>query len=287
MSAIITRSLTKKAQTERKQAKETYGHDKISRKARCKVKTSKVAYSQVSKDVAKSASRNPSAWQNRFVLLSSDDESSDLETSKNHTQTRNMEASEVQTAKKRKTTKKNQRRAENKRNKKNILIIGDSIVKHLDGRKLKGSLRYEQNVYFKSFSGANVHGRLARHGRLLKTTNEKNPNIVVLHVGTNSLGTNKPAEEIATEIYLAADLRNGVNEVVVSAIISRGDDSMLNTKAKTVNEKLKTLCGENSLDLIEHQNINATKHLNGSALHLNRMGTVLLANNLIKYLKAQ
>ena len=35
---------------------------------------------------------------------------------------------------------------------------------------------------------------------------KKNPDIVVLHVGTSSLGTNKPAEEIATEICdLAAD----------------------------------------------------------------------------------
>ena len=69
---------------------------------------------------------------------------------------------------------------------------------------------------------------------------KKNPDIVVLHVGTNSLGTNKPDEEIATEIYdLAADLRNGANEVVVSAIISQGDDSTLKTKAKTVSEKLQ------------------------------------------------
>eukprot|EP00795_Rhopilema_esculentum_P010798 gene10798-biopygen13251 len=218
VSPIITRSLTKKAETERKQAKDIYGHDKISQRPRYKVKTPKVAYSQVSKDVAKSASRNPLAWQNRFALLSSDDESSDLETSKNHTQTRSTEASEVQTAKERRTTKKIQRRAENKRNKKNILIIGDSILKHLDGRKLKGSLRNGQNVYVKSFSGANVED-MADYS---KPPMKKNPDIVVLHVGTNSLGTNKPADEIASEICdLAADLRNGANEVVVSAIISR------------------------------------------------------------------
>ena len=40
--------------------------------------------------------------------------------------------------------------------KKNILIIGDSIVKHLDEIKLKGSLRNGQNVDVKSLSGANV-----------------------------------------------------------------------------------------------------------------------------------
>ena len=66
VSPIITRSLTKKAENERKHAKDVYGHDKISQKPRCKVKTPKIAYSQVSKDDVKSASRNPSAWQNRF-----------------------------------------------------------------------------------------------------------------------------------------------------------------------------------------------------------------------------
>ena len=172
------------------------------KKPRCKVKTSKVAYSQVSEDVAKYASRNPSAWQNHFALLSSDDESSDLETSKNHTPTRSTEASEVQTAKERKTTKKIHRRPDNKRNKKNILIICDSIVKHLDERKLKGSLRNGQNVDVKSLSGANVEDM----ADFSKPPMKKNPDIVVLHVGTSSLGTNKPAEEIATEICdLAAD----------------------------------------------------------------------------------
>ena len=63
----------------------------------------------------------------------------------------------------------------------------------------------------------------------------KGQEVVILHVGTNSLGTNKPAEDIANEINdLAVDLRNGENEVVVSAIIPRGDDLALNEKGKVV-----------------------------------------------------
>ena len=72
----------------------------------------------------------------------------------------------------------------------------------------------------------------------------------------------------------------------MSAIIPRGDDLALNEKGKVVNQELKALCETNDLDFIDHQNIDETKHLNGSALHLNRMGTVLLANNFTKYLKA-
>ena len=181
------------------------------------------------------------------------------------------------------TTKVNQRNRESKRNKKNILIIGDSMVKHLDGRKLKGSLGNGQNFYVKSFSGANTED-MADYS---KPPMKRNPDVVILHVGTNSLGTNKPAEDIANEINdLAVDLRNGENEVVVSAIIPRGDDLALNEKGKVVNQELKALCETNDLDFIDHQNIDETKHLNGSALHLNRMGTALLANNFTKYLKA-
>ena len=88
------------------------------------------------------------------------------------------------------------------------------------------------------------------------------------------LGSNKPAEEIAIEI---SDLPVAEKEAVVSANISRGDDSTLNTNAKSVNEELKTLCGTKGLDFIEHKNIDTTKHLNVSDLHLKRMGTVLLA----------
>ena len=115
----------------------------------------------------------------------------------------------------------------------------------------------------------------------------RNLDVIILHVGTNSLGTNKPAQAIANEISdLAVTLRNGENEVAVSAIISRGDNSTLNEKAKAVNEELRTVCETNDLDFIEHENNDETKHLNGSSLHQNRMGTVLLANNFTKYLKA-
>ena len=109
----------------------------------------------------------------------------------------------------------------------------------------------------------------------------RNQESVILHVGTNSLATNKPAEEIAVEITnLAIHLQNRENKITISAIISWGDDSALNMKAKAVNEYLKIMYNAKDLDLIEHQNIDVVKHLNGRALHLNRMGKVSLANNI-------
>ena len=117
---------------------------------------------------------------------------------------------------------------------------------------------------------------------------KRNHEIVILHVGTNSLATSKLAEETAIKITnLAIHLQNGDHKVTVSAIVSRDDDSTLKMKAKAVNEYLKSMYKTKDLDLIEHQNIDVAKHLNGSALHLNRMGTVFLANNTTKYLKTQ
>ena len=232
---------------------------------------------------AKFVNRKSLAWQNHFSILSDDDESWDSETLENQAQSFSTKTSNVQLSKDKNTVKENQRSKEWKKNKKNILIIGDSMVKHLDGRKLKGSLRNEQNVYVKSFSGANAEDMVDYS----KPPMKRNPDVVILHVGTNSLGTDKPAQAIVNEISdLAVTLRNGENEVVVSAIISRGDNSTLNEKAKAVNEELKIVCETNDLDFIEHENIDETKHLNGSSLHLNRMGTVLLADNFTKYLKA-
>ena len=45
-----------------------------------------------------------------------------------------------------------------------------------------------------------------------------------------------------------------------------------------VNRHLKTLCIDRNFELITHDNIITEKHLNGSKLHLNKRGTVILSN---------
>ena len=47
-------------------------------------------------------------------------------------------------------------------------------------------------------------------------------------------------------------------------------------KSKALNEYFKIMCKTKDLDLIEQQNFHLAKHLNGSALHLNRMGQSFL-----------
>ena len=49
-------------------------------------------------------------------------------------------------------------------------------------------------------------------------------------------------------------------------------------KVVQINRHLKTLCMERNFELISHENIITEKHLNGSKLHLNKRGRVILYN---------
>ena len=63
------------------------------------------------------------------------------------------------------------------------------------------------------------------------------PNHFILHVGTNDLNFNQTSEVIAKEIiYLATSLKNNQQDVNVSNIILRIDNSKLNVKRCEVNQ---------------------------------------------------
>ena len=67
------------------------------------------------------------------------------------------------------------------------------------------------------------------------------PNIYVLHVGTNNLSTNDSPEMIMDKIVETAEsLKTEDNYVILSAIVPRGDK--LNEKAEEVNNLLEKAC---------------------------------------------
>ena len=114
-------------------------------------------------------------------------------------------------------------------------------------------------------------------------TIKRDPDIVVLHCGTNSLRDEESAEKIASDIAdLAAKMKSDENEVVVSSIICRGDN--LNEKAEKVNSTLLSLCQGLHLGYLDNSNINQ-EHLTYKGrfpgLHLNADGTNILFSNLV------
>ena len=69
---------------------------------------------------------------------------------------------------------------------------------------------------------------------------ENQPDTVLLHVGTNDLSSAKNANEIASEVMELVDICRRLKlDVIVSEIVSRGDE--LNLKNKAVNNYLKEM----------------------------------------------
>ena len=161
---------------------------------------------------------------------------------------------------------------ESKLDKKKLLILGDSIIKHVKSYSLPKSLD-NCKVYIKDFPGARVRC-MQDYAR---PTIRENPDHIILHVGTNDLTTNIPPEKVAKSIIdLASSLKSNSCSVAISNITVRND--RYRKKVVQVNRHLKTLCIEKNFELISHENIITEKHLNGSKLHLNKTGTVILSN---------
>ena len=110
----------------------------------------------------------------------------------------------------------------------------------------------------------------------------KEPDHMILHVGTNNLAVNN-AKDVADKITnLAAVVRQKGITCSVSEIITRNDE--LWRKVKDVHRILRESLPEH-IKLISNDNIKVG-HLNRSGLHLNARGTGVLAYNLIQFMKS-
>ena len=117
--------------------------------------------------------------------------------------------------------------------KNNIVILGDSMIKHVNGYEMCKKLE-NCEVYVKGFSGSKVR---CMKDHMKPSTREK-PDHIILHVGTNDLNSDKPSNLIAKSIVdLAITLKNSSQNVSVSNIIVRNDK--FNEKAMEVNCYLK------------------------------------------------
>ena len=155
---------------------------------------------------------------------------------------------------------------------KNVVILGDSIVKHVNGWEIAKKLP-NCKVYAKSFSSAKV--RCMKD--YLKPSLRQNPDHVVLHVGTNDLDSDKDPELIAKSIAdLASTVKKDTCEVTISNIVVRNDK--FKKKAEEVNAHLAVLCVQRNILLIDHAKTIKPQHLNKSKLHLNVKSSKILRN---------
>lgn len=155
-----------------------------------------------------------------------------------------------------------------------VVILGDSMIKEIQGWKLSKDPR----AVVKSFSGSTV----ADMHHYIKPTLVKNPDEILIHIGTNDVRTTSSPQTITDSIV---DLCESVQQqtsgadITVSGIILRNDNPQLNSVITKVNKSLRKFCHQRNWHFIDNANIDPLTCLNRSKLHLNRKGTYLLSNN--------
>ena len=116
-------------------------------------------------------------------------------------------------------------------------------------------------------------------------TAEFEPEVIVLHCGTNDLRRTLTPEAIAREIVaLGPFVKTAKNVIIISGIIAHKD--RYKVKARDTNECLKKLCNSSNILFVGHSNIDVRAHINYGGLHLNYRGSKLVGKNILNVAKS-
>ena len=111
----------------------------------------------------------------------------------------------------------------NSKTRKTAFIIGDSMVKKIDGYLLTSSINHRYIVKVRPFLSAKTIDMV---DYIKPTQRDFNLDVYLLHVGTNNLSSNKSPEQISPDILnLANSLKLDNNTVIVSSIVPCDDEN--------------------------------------------------------------
>ena len=109
------------------------------------------------------------------------------------------------------TNRNNNNGNKNNKNKTNGYILGDIMVKKMNGYLLTRKIRYKHLVKVRSFSGTKISCMTDHVKPILR---DISPDHIVLHVGTKDLRTENTVSQITkATIDLATSLKNDGNTV--------------------------------------------------------------------------
>ena len=162
--------------------------------------------------------------------------------------------------------------------KKTILIIGDSIPKHLVGRRMSRQCR----VVNRCIPGSNLELWIQLAPIII---NEEQPSSVIIHCGTNNISrllVNECLElyHLLTSVILESN--PSIHIAASSLTVQRKYATSFWTKE--FNARLSDLCLSNKWTYVNNDNISKS-HLARDGLHLSRTGIALLAQNFIAYIR--
>ena len=154
---------------------------------------------------------------------------------------------------------------------KKICILSDSICKGINMRELNYYIN-KGYAYRKTFEGAKSH-ELA-HYCILTLLNDK-PDIVIINIDLNNLESINIIGNIVNIIDICKSY--GVNKVYVAGLTYRENHQK---KVCEVNDFLRHWQFTNDFKYIDNDKIGKV-HLWNDRIHLNKSGTIILANNFI------
>ena len=112
------------------------------------------------------------------------------------------------------------------------MIVGDSIVKHIDGWRLNKRMRSTFSV--RSIPGATTKGMIYHVKGCLEDTS---PDFAILDNGANDVNGNSTSAEIADKILnLAGSIKTNKSQFFVPGLVIKKDK--LSKKSNEVNELL-------------------------------------------------
>ena len=119
-----------------------------------------------------------------------------------------------------------------------FFVLGDNMVKHIQGWDITKKLENKHKVYIRQFAGSKV---ICMNDYVKPCIRENNPDHIIFHVGTNDIPTSKDPLAIAQSIVdLAKNVMTQDGSVTISGIILRNDQ--WNNKFREVNDSLARMC---------------------------------------------
>lgn len=168
------------------------------------------------------------------------------------------------------------------------IIIGDSIIKHVDTNKLLGSNNSEHIIRKQIAYTWNEAEDYVRNNT------DKLPDTIILHVGTNDIKHGKSVDEImeiANEtIDLISNLKKGT-KILLSSVAPRGDNSSFDYQRQELNlQFLKISMAKEEITLIDNGNLAnhgqiIEKVFAEDKVHLNEQGIKIISANIAHSLR--
>ena len=156
-----------------------------------------------------------------------------------------------------------------------VLILGDSIPKHLDGRRM--SRRYK--VINRCIPGSNIELWMKLAPIFVQ---EECPTAVILHIGTNNIQSTLTSECLDLFTTLVAVIKSicPSTRILVSSLTTQSKPGH-NAWIYEYNARLRDQCKLFKWTYIDNYNIQTSNLSKYDGLHLNKVGISRLAQNFI------